>query len=197
MSRCGIVILAAGASTRMGVAKQSLQFEGSSLLLRAVTTALSSTCRPVVVVLGARADELHAPLHGQPVDLVRNANWEKGMGTSVRAGLSAIRSSPIDAAMILLCDQPLISAEILDRMVAAHFTAKKPITSAFYAGTHGTPAIFSASLFDELLALGDNQGGKAILLRHANQVQGFDLPEAEMDVDTAEDFVRLEQWSKK
>lgn len=193
MPGCGIVILAAGASTRMGVAKQSLQFEGSTLLLRAVNTAIASVGRPVFVVLGARADELQATLQNQPVDVVRNEHWKKGMGTSIRAGVSAVRSSTLDAVMILLCDQPLISAEILDRMVTAHFAEKQPITAAFYAGTLGTPVIFSATLFDELLSLGDNQGGKAILQRHADRVQAFPLPEAEMDIDTAEDFKRLTQ----
>ena len=70
----------------------------------------------------------------------------------------------MDAVMILLCDQPLISTEILDHMVTAHFAENKPITAAFYAGTLGTPAIFSSSLFDELLALEDNQGGKRQIL---------------------------------
>jgi len=191
MSRCGIVILAAGASVRLGVAKQALQFEGSSLLAHAVNTALASTCRPVVVVLGARAGELQMLLSGQPATVVLNPNWAAGIGTSIRAGVSAIGTDPVDAVMIFLCDQPLISASKLEQMVAAHFSSGKAMTAAFYAGTFGTPVIFPASLFDELLALEDTQGGKAILNRHPDQVQAFPLPEAEMDVDRPEDFERL------
>ncbi len=191
MSRCGIVILAAGASTRMGVAKQSLAFEGSTLLLRAVETAIASVCRPIVVVLGSQAHDFQTPLQGKPVEIVLNENWAAGMGTSIRAGISAIRSNPIDAAMIFLCDQPLISAAVLNQMVAAHFKAAQPMTAAFYANTFGTPAIFSADLFDELLALENTRGGKALFQRHPNQVQPFPLPEAEIDIDRPEDFARL------
>jgi len=191
MSSCGIVILAAGGSARMGVPKQSLQFEGSTLLMRAVDTAISSVCRPIVVVLGAGAAEFEKALHGKPVEVVVNPNWSAGMGTSIRAGVSAIRSGAIDAAIFFLCDQPLIPASMLNHMVSMHFSKAAPITAAFYANAFGTPVIFAASLFDELLALEDQQGGKTVLARHQNQVTGIHMPEAEVDVDTMDDFHRL------
>jgi molybdenum cofactor cytidylyltransferase len=190
------VILAAGGSTRMGAAKQSLEFEGSALLSRAVSTAIQSKGTPVVVVLGARANELVKLLPGQPVQVVTNPNWKTGMGTSIRAGVSVIRSNAIDAVLILLCDQPLISAAQLDQMIDAHIVSGRPITAASYAGTFGTPVIFAASLFDELLKLGDAQGGKAIVNRHRDQVKSFPLPEGEMDVDTPADFARLTEMRK-
>ena len=93
--------------------------------------------------------------------------------------------------MIFLCDQPLVLATALDRMVESYFASAKKMAAASYASALGTPAIFAASLFDELLALGDSQGGKAILNRHPDQVHAFDLPEAEIDLDTMEDFRRL------
>jgi len=191
MPHCGIVILAAGGSSRMGVPKQSLQFEGSTLLLRAVDTAISSVCRPIVVVLGAGAEEFEKALLGKPVKVAVNSNWSAGMGTSIRAGVSALGYSEIDAVMIFLCDQPLIPASMLNHMVSMHFAKAAPITAAFYADTFGTPVIFSASLFDELLSLQDQQGGKTVLARHPNQVTGIQLPEAEVDVDTMDDFNRL------
>jgi molybdenum cofactor cytidylyltransferase len=175
----------------MGVPKQSLQFQGSTLLLRAVDTAMASVCRPIVVVLGAGAEEFEKALRGKPVEVVVNPDWSAGMGTSIRAGVSAIRSGAIDAVMIFLCDQPLIPPSMLDQMVSMHFSKPAPITAAFYADTFGTPVIFAASLFDELLELEDQQGGKTVLARHPNQVTGFHLPEAEVDVDTMDDFNRL------
>jgi molybdenum cofactor cytidylyltransferase len=193
MNQCGIIILAAGASTRMGVAKQSLEFQGSTLLRRAVDTAVASVCRPVVVVLGARADELFPLVDEAKTTVVINREWERGIGTSIRAGVASIRSMPADAVMIFLCDQPLILATALDRMVESHFASAKKMAAAAYAGALGTPAIFSASLFDELLALDDSQGGKAVLNRHPDQVHAFDLPDAEIDLDTMADFKRLSQ----
>ncbi len=175
----------------MGVAKQSLEFRGSALLRRAVETAHASVCRPVVVVLGARADELRSLVDESKVKMVFNPQWERGMGTSIRAGVMAMLGKPVDAAMIFLCDQPLVSPTALDRMVESYFASGKKMAAASYGGALGTPAIFAASLFDELLALGDSQGGKAILNRHADQVLAFDLPEAEIDLDTPDDFKRL------
>jgi len=195
MPRCGIVILAAGASTRMGSPKQSLQFEGESLLRRAVAMAMSCKCRPIMVVLGCGADELKGQLNGLPISIVTNERWPAGMGTSIRAGITAI--GKVDAAMIFLCDQPLVSAAALDELVEAHFQSGKQITAAFYAGTAGTPAVFASSLFDELLSLEDHQGGKAIIQRYPEQVFTFPLPEAQTDIDTAADFARLVRGNPK
>jgi molybdenum cofactor cytidylyltransferase len=189
MSRCGIVILAAGGSTRMGSPKQSLEFHGATLLQRAVATATASVCRPIVVVLGARADELRKQLDESAVSVVVNHQWTGGMGTSIRRGVSA--TGAVDAVMIFLCDQPLITANMLDRMVAAHFKSDKQITAAFYAGTVGTPVVFGSALFQELKSLQDGQGGKAIVQRHPELAGHFPLPQAEVDVDTAADFSRL------
>jgi molybdenum cofactor cytidylyltransferase len=191
MSRCGIVILAAGASTRMGVAKQSLPLHGIPLLQRAVQTATAAGAGPIVVVLGARAHELQPILLGQPVQVVINPDWQSGMGTSIRAGIAALHGQPIDAAMIFLCDQPLISSAHLTQMIAAHFSAAKPMTAAFYAGTLGTPVIFSSTLFNALQNLNDAQGGKTLINQHPDQVQTFDLPEAAADVDTPADYRSL------
>lgn len=175
----------------MGVAKQSLEYHGSALLRRAVDTAIASACRPIVVVLGASAGELRGLVDRLPITLVVNPDWERGIGTSIRAGLQALGSSPTDAAMIFLCDQPLIAAPSLDRMIEAWSSSGKAMAAALYAGTLGTPAIFSAAQFDELLSLRDSQGGKAVLGRHPDDVCAFPLPEAEVDLDTMEDFRRL------
>jgi molybdenum cofactor cytidylyltransferase len=191
MKQCGIIILAAGGSTRMGVAKQSLGYQGSTLLHRAVETAIASVCRPVVVVLGARADELRPLVDESNATAIINLLWEQGMGTSIRAGVAAMRLTALDAAMILLCDQPLISATTLDRMVESYFASGKQIAAASYAGSLGTPAIFAASLFEELLGLADSQGGRAVIHHHPGQVHAVEMPEAETDLDTMEDFSRL------
>ncbi len=189
--QCGILILAAGGSTRMRTAKQTLVYQGSTLLKRAVNTALASVCTPVVVVLGSQAEQLNGSIADLPVIAVNNPNWERGMGTSIRCGVSAIQSADIDAIMILLCDQPLISTAHLDRMVQSHFASNQSITAAAYANVLGTPAIFSASHFAELLSLDDAQGGKSIFGRHPGRVNAFEIPEAETDLDTPEDYRRL------
>ena len=190
MNSCAIIILAAGGSSRMGVAKQSLAIAGSTLLRRAVDTAVASACNPVVVILGSRADELRQLLEDSPAQVVINDTWERGMGTSIRAGVKSIQHLPVNAAMIVLCDQPFITTTALDEMVAAHFASGKKITAASYTGALGTPAIFDASLFDELLALKDSQAGKALIHRYPDQVLSINMPAAAIDLDTPDDYQR-------
>jgi molybdenum cofactor cytidylyltransferase len=111
------------------------------------------------------------------------------MGTSIRAGIAAVGA--VDAVMIFLCDQPLVTAGSLDDLVASHFRSNKPISAATYGGTAGTPVIFASDLFPELLALGNAEGGKAIIQRYPEKLNLFPLSPAEADVDTPEDFNRI------
>ena len=191
MARCGIVILAAGGSSRMGSAKQLLEFEGRTLLLRAIETAMASVCRPIVVILGARALELRPLLEDSQITIVENERWETGIGSSIRCGIAELATADVGAAIIFLCDQPLISAPALDHLVTAHASSGKWISAAKYAGDVGTPAVFSRILFDELLNLPPSHGGKALMKKYPDQVHAVELPEAAIDVDTPADFENL------
>jgi molybdenum cofactor cytidylyltransferase len=198
MPTCGIILLAAGASTRLGSAKQLVEFNGVPLIVHAAQTALATVCHPVIVVLGADAprfepllSNLKSEISNFEFHITTNPDWSRGMGTSIRAGMKALQPSTVDAVLILLCDQPLITATRLNQMIEAFFASGKTMSAARYAGALGTPAIFSAVHFEELQNLGDAQGGKAILHRHANQVHAFDLPEAAIDLDTSDDLQSL------
>jgi molybdenum cofactor cytidylyltransferase len=193
MSHCGIVILAAGGSSRLGRPKQLAPWGGRTLLRRAVETALESMARPVVVVLGSDAEKMKGQIAGLDAQVVINPIWQRGIGTSIRAGAAALADEKLDALALILCDQPLIDAPMIDRLIAELFSSGKSISTAAYAGTLGTPAVFGAALFGELLALGDDQGGKAILKRHAADVHAIELPAAEVDLDTEEDLRKLQE----
>ena len=180
------LILAAGGSTRLGSPKQLLVYEGHTLLRRTVETVLVAGCRPVVVVLGARAGRLTPELRGLDVSTVVNTGWERGMGTSVRLGLSALSPGPeIDAVLLSLCDQPLIGPEALRRLLPASACS---IAAAEYDGTLGVPAVFGREHFAELAALPDAAGAKPILQRHAARVTAVPMPEAATDIDTREQY---------
>ena len=115
------VILAAGPSSRMGSPKQLLALEGQSLLRRAAATALSSSCRPVIVVLGAHADRLQRELMGLDATVVENVAWQDGIGSSVRCGIEAVRHArDVDSAVLMVCDQPLVTSQLIDQLVATH-----------------------------------------------------------------------------
>jgi molybdenum cofactor cytidylyltransferase len=190
---CGIIILAAGASTRLGRPKQLLKFHGSTLLRRAAETALATRCRPVFVVLGSNAGELRREISSLPVSVLINPDWHNGIGGSIREGIRAISEliPRPDAAALLLCDQPLVTASSIDELAARRAATGKLICAAKYSATLGTPAVFAAGLFDELLNLGDAEGGKSVIARHAAETEAMEIAEAAMDVDTEADFKRL------
>jgi len=190
----GIIILAAGASSRMnGQPKQLLEFEGKTLLRRAAETALSSNLRPIVVVLGANAEKLLPEIKDLPVLPAINENWANGMGGSIKTGLSVLlaENTDIEAAILMVSDQPFVTAETLDRLVETFQKTKKPIAACHYADTLGVPALFAREMFAELSDLQGDTGAKAVIKKHAANVAQTPAPEAAFDVDTQTDFQKL------
>jgi molybdenum cofactor cytidylyltransferase len=189
--RVGAVVLAAGASSRMGVPKQTLQFRGQSMLRRAALAALGAGCRPVIVVTGANAELSRGELDGLDVREVLNTSWETGMASSVRAGVEALASADADAVVLMLCDQPHVTAEVISGLVAAHRANGSPLVASTYGGSFGVPALFSRTLFAELARLEGGTGAKQVIKRHASEAHFLPFPSGEVDVDTPDDFSRL------
>jgi molybdenum cofactor cytidylyltransferase len=188
----GVVLLAAGAATRMGVPKQLLVFGGRTLLRRAAEEALASACGPVVVVLGARAARLGGQLAGLPLRTVVNEAWGEGMGSSVRAGVRALADAPeVDAAILAVCDQPFLSADVLRELAAEHRRSGRAIVASSYGGILGVPALFHRSCFRELLALEGREGARRVIEAHAHEAASVPFPLGAVDIDTPEDFARL------
>ena len=190
MSETALILLAAGNSSRMGQAKQLLEFRGRTLLRHAVETALAAGCSPVIVVLGARADELTPSLADLPVEIAINDRWEQGMGTSIQTGLNAL-GERASGAILALADQPLVAAEFLAGLIQTHRELGKPIVAARYSGTVGVPVYFARTAFGLLMALPPSQGCKGVILGHASDAFLVDCPEAAIDIDTPEDYQRI------
>jgi molybdenum cofactor cytidylyltransferase len=191
------VILAAGASTRMGTPKQLLEFEGKPLLVRAVEAALASPAWPVVVVLGANAEKIRPVLARLPVLTTENPAWAEGMASSIRAGVTTLQqfSRRLDAALIALCDQPAFSAETIAQLVAAQRTSGRSIVAARYASRHGAPAVFLREHFDTLAHLTGEEGARAPLNGDPERVAAVDLPALAVDLDTPADVAALQKKS--
>ena len=187
----GAVVLAAGSSSRMGMPKQLLQFQGQTLLRRAALAALGAGCRPVVVVTGAHAGRTREELRGLDVLEVLNELWETGMASSVRAGVSALTESDASAVVLTLCDQPHVTSETINALVAAHRATGSPVVASEYGGSVGVPALFGRSLFHELMLLEGQEGAKQVIKRHAREARFVAFPGGETDVDTPDDFARL------
>ena len=190
----GAVILAAGASTRMGKPKQLLYFKGRSLLRHTVEVALASVCKPIVVVLGAYAEQIRNEVSQLPVVVVENQDWKKGMGASIRVGVNAVNnySENIEAVLLLLCDQPLVCDRIINQLVEAYLATRKPIIASEYAQTLGVPALFSRELFSELINLDVEKGAKQVIGKYSHLVFGVPFPAGVIDVDTPSDYERLQ-----
>lgn len=177
----------------MGRPKQTLQFEGMSLLRRATLAALDATCRPVVVVTGANAELVRRELEPLDVHEAFNADWESGMGSSVRTGIECLLSIEADvaAAVLLLCDQPHVTADVVSSLLAAHHTTGRPIVASSYGESFGVPAVFSSTLFPELMQLTGSSGAKEIIKRHSSDAHFVPFPKGKVDVDTPDDYSSL------
>lgn len=190
-SQTGLVLLAAGASTRMGQPKQLLRYEGESLLQRALRIAMGTPFRPVAVVLGARAEELEAELEGADALAVYNSAWASGMGSSVSAGLEALLCAEpeLDAVCFILVDQPhLTPAHLGELHRQLEQAPEKPGTVSAYDNTLGVPAIFRKRLFPELLKLHGQKGAKPVIEKYKDQLISVSFPQGQADLDTPEDW---------
>ncbi len=193
MDKTGIIILAAGASTRLGSPKQLLELSGKTLIENVVLTANATEFHPVVV-LGSDADKIRNVITDLPVEIVINENWKSGMASSIKVGLDRVLEihSDLTAVILLLCDQPFITSETLVKLAEARTFSGKPIVASAYEGTLGTPALFSRELFEELRNLGGSKGAKPLIERYrANGVESIPAPEAAFDIDSLKDFKRL------
>jgi molybdenum cofactor cytidylyltransferase len=175
LSRLRAIVLAAGGSTRLGAPKQLLPFRGTTLLQHAVDTARAACERVRVVVNPGLRDAVHG------VDVVVNEEWEEGMASSIRRGLEGVET----AVLLLLCDQPHVTAEHLRSLIAAG----APIAATGYRGIAGVPAFFAARHLHELRALRGDQGARRLIERHGAMTIPFEP--AGFDVDTAADAQRL------
>ena len=187
MQSCGAIILAAGGSSRLGEPKQLLVFQGETLLARMVRVALESKADPVVVITGAHSEKCALAITGQPVRVIHNPEWQEGIASSIRAGVASL-SGEVEALVILLCDQPAVSASLINALL----TSKKDIAACEYGETKGPPTYFKKAFFNELLSLQGDKGAKALLAKHAGSVEAIPFPEGEWDVDLPDDLNRLQ-----
>jgi molybdenum cofactor cytidylyltransferase len=184
------VVLAAGASTRFGSAKQLVRIAGRPLLHTAVTRAAEVTGQALIVVLGAQAAELAPLLKHSPGSVVVNHEWREGIGSSIRAGVARLPAS-CNGVLLLLADQAAVSADDLKRLAGTWRKQPQSISAALYAGITGVPAIFPRSQFRALSELRGDVGARALLRRSADRIVRVPMPSAAIDVDTPEDLLAL------
>ena len=193
MTDTGIVILAAGSSSRLGRAKQLLFYHGKSLIQHVVNEALVAQINPVAVVTGANAETISQTLDNYPVALVYNKNWAQGMATGIATGIRHLLSdrADLESVVIAVCDQPFVSSQLLLQLHDTWKQSGKDIVACAYKNTVGTPVLFSSKYFDELMHLRGDSGAKKLLQIYSDSVATIPFPEGNIDIDTEDDYAEL------
>ncbi len=197
------IILAAGEAKRFGQLKQILVYRGQPLVQTVTTTALSAGLSPVVVVTGANAEAVEATVHGLPIIITRNTNWQNGQSSSIQAGLQAIRVAAlrdswegVGAAIFLLADQPQVMPTILQALIEQHAHTLAPILAPLVAGQRANPLLFDRLTFPDLMSLSGDVGGRALFAKHLVNYLPWQDEALLLDIDTPEDFQRLKEREK-
>ena len=193
MSNMAALVLAAGASSRLGEPKQLITFKGERLLDRAIRLAREAGASPVFVVLGADYERMLQALSDSPeapesdVRILINKAWKSGMSSSIRLGATAAERVGAEDLLVLGCDQPSVTAEHLRELCGA--SKREHAVASYYWQRRGIPALFPAFAFHALQELTGDTGARELLQDEA--VLTVPLPGGEFDVDTPEDLERL------
>jgi len=190
-----VLILAAGASSRMGSPKQILPWKGTHLLDHTIDNAKAVFGEGIVVVLGANANEIKSASTQEGVRYILNKNWRTGLGSSIAHGVDYIQRSFPDktALLIMLCDQPLLDAKYIMRLIQTFKDSNKGIVATAYSSGMGVPAIFDQRYFSRLAQLNEDFGAKRIIQKFQEDSIRLNPLGLETDIDTPEDYQKLTQ----
>lgn len=204
--RVAAIVTAAGSGTRMqGRIKQLLPWRGRTLIENAIELAVNSAANRVVLVLGARAEEIQTRLSSSALGssssdsggharlaVVVNPKWEEGHASSIRAALDALPSQ-IDAAIFINADQPLLTSTVIDQIIQRYRESEASIVVPTYAGKRSSPVLFRRAYFEALRALHGDEGGRDLIARNIDRVERVEFEDARLgtDVDTIEEYEKL------
>jgi molybdenum cofactor cytidylyltransferase len=193
MKTCGIIILAAGNSSRLGHAKQLLTFNNKSLLKHVLDEAQAVNEAQVILVLGAEKDSLENELKGSTAVVCYNPQWSEGMAASIHVGIQTLidLQPNVSCSIITVCDQPFISTKVFKSLIEKFNASSCGIIASSYADTAGTPVLFSKSYFQDLLQLNGHEGAKKLLKTYEKEVSLLAFEKGEIDIDTESDYRNL------
>jgi molybdenum cofactor cytidylyltransferase len=189
--KIGIILLAAGSSSRLGFPKQMISIGSESLLSYLSKIAMASKANEVLAVLGSGRDSFKEVFMDIPIDTTYNEDWNKGIGSSIKHGLKVILKlyPELQAIIIMLCDQPYLSSKLLNELITTHLKTSKPVVASEYDSTKGVPALFHHTFFNQLSELADDSGARGVI-RQLDEKQLACIPfkRGNIDLDTEEDL---------
>ncbi len=188
------IILAAGESERMDKCKQLLKICGKNMVEKVVETVKDSQVDETIVVLGHKADQVLEKLPEENLKIVFNPDYQKGMSTSLKAGIRKL-GEETEAVLIVLADQPLVEPEVINRMIKEYEENDGLILAPVYEGERGNPVILDISLKDEMMNVEGDVGARNILKNRGEDFRKIEVgtPSVVMDVDTREDVEKIEK----
>ena len=159
----------------------------------AVDIANETMADPVIVVLGSNVAQLEKEIDDRKVHIAENKDWQEGLASSIRSGLETLQhiAPTADGVILMVCDQPHISPDLLNELIAVQCKTEKTIIASQYKDTVGTPAIFHRSLFAELLELKGEAGAKKIMENHPVNLGTVRFEKGSIDIDTEKDYEAL------
>ena len=197
--RIGALLLAAGQSRRMGGPNKLLaEIDGMPMVARVAQRLLASRARPIIAVLGNRADEIDAALGRLPVERVRNPDFAEGLSTSLKRGVAALPPD-LDGALVCLGDMPLVSGRQVDRLIAAFNPLEgRAIIVPTRHGKRGNPVLWASSFFPEMARIAGDVGARHLIGEHAELVAEIEMDDDAIlvDIDTPEALAALRARGK-
>lgn len=190
----GILILAAGNSSRLGEPKQLLDFKGKSLLRHVAEESLKIT-KSVVVVTGSNSIEISKEIDNLELIVTENKTWNEGMGSSIHIGFDQLLNSfpAIENCIVSVCDQPFIEASVFSELIQMQQDSQKGIIPSKYADTLGTPVLFTKKYFTDLSKLTGQEGAKKLLQKFKDDIAEINFEKGAIDIDTQNDYQQLIQ----
>ena len=189
-STYGIILLAAGASARLGTPKQLLQYKGKTLLQHALEIGIATEMHPIIIILGANSELVRQSVEHKNIHPVFNKEWSEGMASSIRCGMEELHTiaPAVEGVIIMVGDQPFVTAKLLTDLVDKHQLTGKPIIASRYNNNLGTPALFDKTIFTLLRLLKGDSGAKKMMQANPGWVESVDFPLGEIDIDTKGDY---------
>ena len=192
-SSYGIIILAAGNSSRLGEPKQLLKYQNKSLIQHVVESAIKAINLPVIVVTGSGHNQIMNELNYLPVHFVQNNDWQEGMGSSIRVGVSQLLqiSPTVQSVILAVSDQPFVTSQLFLDLIEKVKVSSESIIACSYDNAIGTPVLFQKKHFGSLLALNGSEGAKKLLKQFKEDVVSIPFSLGGIDIDTQEDYQKL------
>lgn len=192
-NKTGIVILAAGNSSRLGRPKQLLEFKESTLLKNTILEALKVTNSFVIVVTGSNHNVIEKELELPEINFSFNPEWESGMSSSIVKGLDELLhiNADCEQCIFAVCDQPFVTSLVFENLINEYYKTEKGIAASAYSETLGTPVLFHQKYFKELLELEGQEGAKKLIKNNADDVVSVSFEKGNIDIDTEEDYKKL------